>query len=364
MHLFLSAYSQSTYILQRTSWDRGSDKEMPPDGSSKYRHLAAVLFRLNALSILLPFAMATTSYASYYFAPCVSFWFLVTWGTLHIKPRWNSRLWTLAGKVLVALLLSHLLISAPGVLERVSQATHWAFGLSRSAREMRFRPSLDRFVPLAGISVAGRNFQARTKLERTSSKAHAAAVNLEKSLGPPRVGRVAQRHENNGLRLPRWLLLGALCIVGLYLCVFVLPPPGGRGESFDKCTYNAFHPYISPLVVIALLALRNSTVGLRSSYLHLPADLGRISLETYVLQYHMWLANDATGILSLGLVDRYHGGVQEPVARSLEARLLTVVFLAMAQLARDATQILGQWMFGNREASRRKGVAGRGEVVR
>ncbi|KAK2596607.1 hypothetical protein QQS21_006283 [Conoideocrella luteorostrata] len=127
-------------------------------------------------------------------------------------------------------------------------------------------------------------------------------------------------------------------------------------ETFTKYAYNAIHPYFVPFVAVALLALRNSTPELRSSYLRLPSRLRRISLETYVLQYHIWLANDATSILSLGLTDRYGGllsGFASPrspvkaMARGVEACLLTAVFVGMAHLTHGATQALGQWIFGS-----------------
>lgn len=47
----------------------------------------------------------------------------------------------------------------------------------------------------------------------------------------------------------------------------------------------------------AFLLLRNSTNLFRQHYFAFPAQLGRISLESYLLQYHIWLACSATRLL-------------------------------------------------------------------
>ena len=377
MYIFLSAYGQSTYMLQNMrGYNKDSHKTTTPD-TLKYRHAAAVLFRLNALTALLPISMITTNYFSYYFAPCVSFWFVVTWIALRIHPKSNVRPWALTVKVIVALLISHLVISAPRVLEWASRVSEWAFGLSWSASEMRFRLSLDRFVPFSGILVAGWNFQEETRRERSGIPEDPVDDPDQDQTRPdvvvPKTPTSESVASNDGFSLPRWLAFGSLLTIGLYSCIFVLPPPLGWGQTLDKYAYNALHPYVSPFVVVALLFLRNSTPGLRSSYLRLPTALGRISLETYVLQYHVWLANDATSILSLGLVDRYHGlfagfassspPLAKGITRGLEACLLSVVFLTLAHLAHGATQVLGQWIFGSRKPRPGKGVGTRREGV-
>ncbi|KAH9904502.1 10 TM acyl transferase domain found in Cas1p-domain-containing protein [Xylariomycetidae sp. FL2044] len=358
MYFFLSAYGQSTYIL-RDSWNhhhhhhhRGSD-DVTPD-SLTLRHVAAVLFRLNALSALLPLAMGTTNYFSYYFAPCISFWFIVTWVTLRVKPQWNFGFVTLSVKVAVSLLLSNLFITTVGPLEYASRASDWALGLNWSAREMRFRLSLDQFVTFSGILVAfwnfhkarpGVNHESKTPVKRSNANGsdHSAHVNE------------AQISASGDGKLPRWLIFSSLFTVIVYLHIFALPQPFGRGDEYTKYGYNALHPYISPVVTLALVILRNATPSLRSSYLWLPAALGKISLETYVLQYHIWLANDATSLLSLGLVDRYNGlfsevALSQPpaktVIRGFEACVLTAVFVTLAHVARRATQVLGGWLFG------------------
>lgn len=353
LYFLLSAYGQSTHMLQSLQ-DGGACSRASLPRNYTLRHAAAVLFRLNALCILLPLTMLTTNYFSYYFSPCISFWFVVTWLTLRVAPEWNLRPRAFAAKVLIALALSHLFVSTPGVLETASRATKWAIGVYWSPKEMRFRLALDRYVPFAGMLLAGWNFQQQQKAQLQPSKKENGHENGYSVAAPPMHCTSKSHPSQDRLNSPRWATLASICATMLYAYMFILPAPLGMGHTFPKYDYNAVHPYVSPLVLVALLALRNCTPTLRRSYLKLPAALGRISLETYVLQYHVWLANDATSVLSLGLASRVHGVVAGPwlpaaeaALRLLEPCLVTAVFVALAGLTQESTQVLGQWVFGN-----------------
>lgn len=80
----------------------------------------------------------------------------------------------------------------------------------------------------------------------------------------------------------------ALILVGYTHLLITVP---------SKAVYHISHPTISPLPILAYAYLRNATPLLRRSCSECWIWLGTFSLEAFALQYHMWMAMDAKGVL-------------------------------------------------------------------
>ena len=67
---------------------------------------------------------------------------------------------------------------------------------------------------------------------------------------------------------------------------------GMFGSIADKFTYNPVHPYVFVFAVIGWLMIRNCTRYLTECHSSMLEFLGRNTLETYVLQFHLFMTHN------------------------------------------------------------------------
>lgn len=291
MYFFLSAYGHTLYLLRT--------------GDYSFKRVAVVLFRINALSALLPFMMGT-NYSSYYFAPAITFYYMVIYIMMRTLKENNDDPWPLAMKVLVTGGFTSMCITTPGFLEMGTDILRSVFRMSFDVHELRFRLALDRYIVFVGVMVAS--------LVHTATLTDAKEVFTTK--GSPRL------FDSGRFRF--WVI----CSAGFALFLFFT-----QSGLSSKQSYNAAHPYISWIPILAVVTLRNLYAPAQAKFLAIPAALGRISLETYILQYHIWLGGDATARLTLGGFEN----ASLPLFL-IEKALITTLFIGMSALTHRATR--------------------------
>ena len=297
LYLFLSGYGHTKYLLRRKDYS--------------LQRVFSVLLRFNTLPVLLSFAMSRP-YTSYFFAPLVSFWFLVVYATLRIGYQWNGLGWVLAGKIVISALLVTGFVGLEGLLEGCAVIVGVVFGVEVDAGEWRFYLSNDRWVVFVGMLVAA--MKTRTQPQ-------------------PRAGA----------RPNKWLLMlwrSVLPVVALVAIPAFWIPMGSLRSQDD---YNAWFSYTGWLPALFFVTVRNATPFLRSHYSNWFAKLGRISLELYLVAQHTWLAGDGEGLLRAGFPEG-DGSLLRDGWR--DVCVLSVVLVWLAWEAHSATQATTAWVLG------------------
>ena len=260
------------------------------------------MVRLNLLTLLLAYTM-NADYLFYYFAPLVSFWYLIIYGTMAIGSQYNEQIPFLVAKIFFSMAIVTFVMSQPWMMETLFEFLERFCNIHWSAREWRFRVNLDLWIVYFGML---------TSLAVMKIREH----------------RLTDH--------PRWQVAvnaaaGVSGAVLLWFFAFELSQP-------DKFAYNAWHPYVSFLPVGAYVVLRNANTVLRSGSSRVFAFVGTCSLETFIIQYHLWLAGDTKGILMV--IPGRH-------SRPLNLLLTTVVFVYVSHLVAKATGEVTNWICGS-----------------
>jgi len=209
-------------------------------------------------------------YMLYYICAMHTFFTWLVYFALYIGHKYNRSNPLLLLKIVTTLALSVLLYDVPGVFHVFMSPLNFLLGFhdplhpefTDALHEWFFRSGLDHFVWVFGMFCAfcfpwvDKNFAAIEDLP-ASQKALA------------KVG-----------------LFGGASAIGVwwYFTYFALP----------KKEYNKVHPYTSFIPIAVYLVLRNISPTMRRWHMHLFAWTGKITLETYILQFHIWMKT--TGI--------------------------------------------------------------------
>ncbi|KAI9809793.1 MAG: hypothetical protein M1825_000226 [Sarcosagium campestre] len=293
-YLFMTGFGHTLYFYQRQDYS--------------LRRVAAVLVRLNMLSCVLPYIMRT-DYMFYYFAPLVTFWFSIVYLTMKVYHERNDQMLFVVAKILgsAALVISFTCI--PGILEAVFTLLKYTCRIHWDAREWRFRASLDILIVYVGMLCA----LVYLKISSASATARDASD----------TAALLHRH------------MTKIKILAIIASVVVLPGFFAvTRRSPNKEDYNWWQPIISFLPILSFVVLRNAHQSLRNIYSSGFAWLGKCSLETFILQFHIWLAADTKGLLRLKM---FGSGI---IGRWLEFSVLTLVFLHISWHVAQATTVL------------------------
>ena len=264
------------------------------------------MVRLNLLTIILAYVM-NTDYLFYYFAPLVSFWYIVVYVTMAFGSQYNDRTVFLVSKVLAAMSVTTLFINEEWMLKEIFSILEGICNIPWSAKESSFRLQLDYWIVYFGMLTA----IAYTKVRDNRLTDHPLwSITVKVSVGTSMVGI-------------------------LWFFGFELLQP-------SKFTYNHWHPYISWIPVISFVILRNANATLRSATSQVFGFVGKCSLETFIMQYHLWLAADTKGLLIVVPWTRW---------RIPNMIVTTTIFVWLSHQVAQATTVFTGWICGSGKGS-------------
>lgn len=287
IRVFVSAYVWMTGFGNFQYFDKKSDFSL--------ERAISMWLRINYFPILLSLFL-TVPLELYYVVPLHTAAFFITMATCALAQAVESRKkWSRTHSNIFAIAVCFLV----HVLFYETKASHF---LKLFSDEYYFRFTSDRYSAWVGIlsGFSWGHFKSYIQWCYGGEQVRAGAMWMQRA--------------------------GGVGLIALWWILF--------GHIQDKFTYNPIHPYVFWIPVAGWLMLRNSSRYLCELHSEALEFFGRITLETYVLQFHVFMCRN---VQFIPIVIPGAGADGSLVVQTLNMLLCGVVFVTLAYYARHAT---------------------------
>ena len=273
-----------------------------------------MLWRLNFLVLFLCLTHGNR-YILYYICPLHTYYFFMVFAVMYIGKERNHTKWWLRTKLGVMAIIIYIVWDCESYLGMFN-LIHQFFLSDESvvgARmgtmwEWYFRSSLDHWSALLGMVFA---------------------INYPITI-------LWFRKIETRSRRRQWMGKIAVAFGMLYaLRVWVKGP-----LTYSKIQYNGTNPYFGFIPLVAYIFLRNLTPTMRSYSMELLHEIGKTTLETYLMQHHIWLSSNLKTVLTF-----------LPGWPRLNLALVTCIFVLLSRKIHKLTLLLQAMILPNDRAT-------------